>query len=188
MTTAPTTAAAIDAAALRACLLSAESQLAHRIAIGRLEDAPALQLPEHSGRGMRGDCWFEMTASGASYHQLGQAPVKTWTAAKLIADVLELRAEDPDAAHQRDITTARQRIQSYLSSYENDCRRLGDPTHPAYRDPAKATEAQRYSEFSEVGGAVLGRDRASTQIAKGLAQLQGLIAAGPHVPNQGRLF
>lgn len=188
MTTATQQAAALDAAALA---VQIEGILQTFIGIARLEDVdgPArlheyfdtqLAEPNHGRLCVQPD--------KITIRRGGGSVLLTLTRQQAREQVLALRAEDPAAAHERDLAHARRTINSRASSFENACRRLGDPSHPAYKDPLTVSDADRYSEFSTVGGAVRDRDNYSAQIAKGLTAYRRLVAAGPHIPDQGRLF
>jgi hypothetical protein len=189
MSTTTTTAAAIDAAALRACLLAAENDIARHSGFGRLEDAQVLRLPEHHGRSMGDRFWFEISSGGPSYHQLGEQPQATWTKAKLIADVLALRAQDPGAAHDRDLGRAAWLVADRLAGFERAWARLIEqgPTRRwdhAEGEPVYGIANDSYSPMCPLHD----RDLYARLLAYALAAQARLIAAGPHQPDQGRLF
>lgn len=184
-----TVAAAIDAAAVRACLLSAEGDIAHHTGPGRLEDAQALRLPEMHGRSMSDGYWLEIGRSGARYYRHGEQPAITWTTAKLIADVLDMRAQDPEAAHARDLQRAQRLVDDRRDGFERAWHKLST-TGPTRR--WDHPEGQRvYGLANDSYGPMCplhDRDLYTRLLARALSAQARLIAAGPAVPDQGRLF
>lgn len=192
---APAAAAPADPAEIRAAVLPIiEHDLQRMIGPRALEEVPrgALRIND-GGESLTGhrDLFVWRTPSTVTVSALGQmrTPVLEVKAAALIDQVMAMRAQDPQAAHARDIANATRTAEHWLFCFENDWRRLADPTHPAYvghrapEDPAVV-----YQPSYCHGGAVQSRDLHSRLLAKTLTAIEALRRRGPHVPEQGCLF